>query len=173
MCFRSAQLGSWGACARSWPGSGLHLHGYAASVQKHQALGINLAYLLPPRLPSLAAFFAILLLGVERLFLSRKPIRTNTRQSCERLNRTCCCWRSHCRNSAKVVSGVARIRTNANDRMEGMRVLKCVFSAAKAARQGFQGTPASHDSTSRFSLRDNTAGAKLARTVGRREDARP
>jgi hypothetical protein len=46
---------------------------------------VDLAYLLPPRLPLAAAFFGVLLGGMERLFLSRSCIRSSTRPKCDRL----------------------------------------------------------------------------------------
>jgi len=60
---------------RSTPIAASHLGGDSTLVQKDQAAGIDLSYLLPPRLPPLPTFFRVLLLGVERFFLRRNPSR--------------------------------------------------------------------------------------------------
>ena len=59
-----------------------HFRGRAAFVLKHQPLGSDLAYPRPPCLTPGLDRRRVLLLGVERLFLSRSPIRCSTRQRC-------------------------------------------------------------------------------------------
>jgi hypothetical protein len=54
-----------------------HVRGHTAFVQKHQTMGMDLTYLLPPGLPPLASLCAVLFLGVERFFLRRSPNRCN------------------------------------------------------------------------------------------------
>ena len=85
-----------------------HLRGHAAFVEKHQRGGIQLAYLLPPRLATPEAFAAFLLLRPERFFLCRKPSRCSHTHSRERLMSTPALAASRCCSSAKVRSGCCR-----------------------------------------------------------------
>ena len=50
-----------------------HLSGDSTLVQKDQASGIDLSYLLPPRLPPLPTFFRVLFTGAQRFFYAANP----------------------------------------------------------------------------------------------------
>ena len=101
------------ANALSTPGAAIapgHLGRHAALVQKHQPLRIQTAHRLPPRRAALPVLRGVLLLSVERFFLSRKGIRSSTRHRCWTLNQTPSAFHSPCCNSASVRSGCSRSR---------------------------------------------------------------
>jgi len=84
-----------------------HLRCRPAFVQENQPFDRYCGDLFPPRLPTLLRLFAVLFLGMERLFFCGKPNwRTTTIQSQPTLKcRRCACSSRSC-SSARVTSGL-------------------------------------------------------------------
>src|SRR6516162_3876045 len=93
-----------------------HLGGGPALVQKDQPLEVYRGDLFPPGLPALLRLLTVLLLRVERLFLSRSPNCRTTTQIQPRLNRSRGPCSSRCCNSCRVKSGCRRICSRIHSR---------------------------------------------------------